>query len=489
MSSSNRTQVLTVRESTLGTTPGTPRMRTLRLTGESLSYQPIYVDSDEIRADRMMGDPILAMTESQGGINFEVSYPDDNSPLSDLYRSAFYNTWVNTPQRDNDGTADSVITGIATAGEVATVVTASDAFVASQLVKFSGFTVAGNNGVFKCTTGSATVPAFVGSGITDEAAPPAAAKMKVVGFIGAAGDITAAAGGLASTLLDFTTLGLAVGQWIKIGGTAAGDKFANIAVDNGWARITAIAANALTLDNKPTGWDADNGATKTIKVWFGDQIKNGTTQTSLSIEKGFLDQTTPTYIINTGMVVDTMSHNMASRAKIGGSVAFKGMGGSAGTTALDASPDAVTTGLVMAANANVGRLGIDGTALISPNWGKSIEFTINNNNRVLDSIDSQSPVGVNMGECLVTGKFETYFGSLGELTKLYNNTATAINARVTKNSQALIFQIPRAQYRGGGNPAASGKNVDVMVTMDFQASEDTTTSAHVLLDRVPYFEA
>jgi hypothetical protein len=33
---------------------------------------------------------------------------------------------------------------------------------------------------------------------------------------------------------------------------------------------------ALTLDNKPAGWGTDSGAGKTIKVWFGDQIRNGT---------------------------------------------------------------------------------------------------------------------------------------------------------------------------------------------------------------------
>lgn len=488
MSSSNRTQVVTVRETTLGTTPGTPRMRTMRITGESLAWQPVYVDSDEIRADRMMGDPILSMTESQGGINFEVSYPDDNSPLSDLYRSAFYNTWVNTVQRDNDGSAASVITGIATSGTVATVVTAATGFAVGHLVKFSGFAVTANNGVFRCTTASATVPAFVASGITDEASPAAAARMKVVGFAGVASDVTAVTGGIHSTLLGLNTLGLAVGQWIKIGGTAVGDQFAGTAANNGWARITAITATDLTLDNKPVGWSADSASGKTIKVFFGDQIKNGTAQTSLSIEKGFLDQTVPTYIVNTGMVVDTMTHAFASRAKITGTVAFKGMGGSAGTVVLDASPDAVTTGLVMAANANVGRLGIDGTAMVGPNWGKSFEISINNNNRALDAVDSQGPVAINMGECLVTGKFETYFGSLGELTKFYNNTATSINARVAKNSQALIFQVPRAQYRGGGNPAASGKNTDVMCSFDYQASEDSLTSAHVILDRVPYFE-
>ena len=78
--------------------------------------------------------------------------------------------------------------------------------------------------------------------------------MKVVGFQAASGDITATATGLGSTSLDFTTLGLAVGQWIKIGGSATADKFATAAL-NSTARITAIAATALTLDHLPHGLD------------------------------------------------------------------------------------------------------------------------------------------------------------------------------------------------------------------------------------------
>lgn len=487
MTASNRTQVLAVRESVLGTTPTTPRMRTMRITGESLDFAPEYVDSDELRADRMLGDPIKVGQSSGGGINFELSYPDNESPLSELLRSAFFSTWVNTPERFNDGVADAVVTDVATTNTEVTHTTGA-AFVAGHLVRFTGFGVAGNNGVFKCTTGGATTSRYVGSGVTNEAAPPAAARMKVVGFQGASGDISATASGLASSALDFTTLGLAVGQWIKIGGTATGDKFATAAL-NDWARIAAIAASAITLDNRPSGWTTDAGAGKTLKVWFGDQIKNGTTKTSLTIERGFLGQDTPTYIVNTGMVVNTMELSIAAKARIGGSFGFMGMGGGAGTSALDASPDAATTGLILAGSANVGRLGIDGSGVTGPNWARSIRLGVNNNLRAIEALDQTAPVGINEGEFGVTIDVETYFGSLGELTKFYNSTATAINSRVQRDGQALIWQVPRAQYRGGGNPQASGKNADVMAAFQAQASIDTLTNAHLILDRLPYYEA
>lgn len=487
MGTANRVQLSAVRETTLGTTPTTPRMRGMRMTGESLQFNQTFVDSMEIRSDRMLADPIKTMASSQGSINGEMNWPVDLSPESEELRSAFYNTWTNTNFRDNDGTADSVITNVATANTILTCTTGT-ALVASEVYRFSGFGVTGNNGNFKCTTGSATVPRFVGSGITDEAVPPAAARIKCIGIEGAASDITAAAGGLASTVLDFTTIpGLVAGKWIKIDSTTSGYGFAT-AANNDWIRITAVAATALTCDNLPSGWAVDAGTGKTIRVYFGDYIQNGTTQTSLSIERGFLDQTTPTYIINTGMVVNDYDVTITSKQVINKTVAYIGMGGSQSTTALDASIDALNTGASMAANANVGRVAEAGSTLTSPNWAHSLKFKINNNNRQLEAVDSTSPVGVNPGECTVSGTMETYFGSNALLTKFYNATATAINSRVVKNNQALIWQFPRVIYKANGNPQATGKNTDVMASFDFSSVYDSTlTLKQVQLDRLEYY--
>lgn len=492
MGSSNRVQIASVRETTPGTTPNTPRMRLVRATGESLDFTPDYVDSDELRSDRMLGAPIEVMQAAKGGLNVELSWPDDNSPLSDLLRSTFFNTWNNTNYRDNDGTADSVITDVATTNTVLTVTTGTS-FVAKALYRFTGFGVSGNNGVFACTTASATVPRFVGSGITNESAPAAAARVKAVGFIGDSGDINATSTGLSSTTTDFTSFpDLVIGKWVKFGGTGSGNRFVTSAL-NGWARVTAITSTALTCDNLPTGWTTETGTALTIKVWFGDYIRNGTTATALTLEKGFLDQTVPTYIINTGMQVNDLSLDVTSKSKITGSFTFTGMGGSQSTSALDASPDAVTAGLVMAANANVGRIAENNSTLTSPNWAQKITIKYANNLRTLEAVDSTSPVGVNPGEFVASGEINTYFGDNSLLAKLYNATSTSINCRITKTTasvpQALIFTFPTVYLRGGGNPQAGGKNQDVMANFQWTASINTTYNCSAQLDRFEYYEA
>lgn len=488
MTSTNRIQLAVVRESTPGVTPNTPRMRKARITSETLSFAPEYVDPDEIRDDRMLGDPIKVMQASSGAVNFELSYPEDGSPMSEFYRSAFFNPWVNTPTFDNDGSADSVITNVVDSTDTFTVTAGGAAVKAGHLVRASGFLNAANNIIFRAASSTGTTIVGTSLSLVDESAPAATAKLKVVGFQGEAGDITATSTGLGSTALDFTTLGLAVGQWVKIGGTATGDKFATAGC-NDWARITAIAATALTLDHLPAAWATDAGTGKTIKVWFGDYIRNGTTPTSLTLERGFLGQTVPTYIVNTGMQVGELQHSITSRQKITGSASFTGMGGGQSTTALDASPDPVTTGLVMAANANVGRLYENGGRLTSPNWAMSLNFTLNNNLRTNESVDEASPVAVREGECTVTGTLNTYFGDNSLLAKFYAGTPTSLATRVDKGGQALVFAFPRVTYRSEGNPNATGKNADAMLPVGFQSSKDALIGAHITLDRFAYFEA
>lgn len=493
MTTSNRTQVVSVKETTVGTTPGSPRMRARRMSGESLKWVPTFVDSEEVRSDGMNAPPIKTGEDSGGDIKFELSYPVQDSPADVDIQSAMHNTWSNVNSRDNDGTADSVITDVATTNEVLTVTTGT-AFVAGELYRFSGFGVANNNGnAFKCTTGSATVPRFIGAGLTNETAPPAAARVKCVGFQGASGDITATSTGLASTALDFTTIpGIAVGKWLKIGGTATGDKFATAAL-NDWVRVIAVTANAITLDNRPSGWTTDAGTGKTLKVWFGDQIKNGTTQIGQTIEKGFLGQTTPTYIKQPGMVVSKYSMDWTAKQKITGAVSYLGMTGAAqGTTALDASPDdapSLTTYAVMACSAHVGRIAEAGSTLASPNFVRALQFSIDNSLTPIEAVDSVGAAGINSHSRSVTGSISTYFGDNSLLTKFFAGTLTSLNVRAVKDSRAFIVTLPQITYNGEGSPNAGGMNQDVMLPLAFKASKDVTyTNAMITFDRLEYYE-
>lgn len=496
MTDSNRLRLTAIRETTLGVTPSpTPRMRTARILSETLAYSPTFVDSEELRDDRMNSDPIKVNETVGGAIQFEFSYPVDNSVASEFLRSLAYNPWSNTPTRDNDGVADSAITDVTASSDTYTV-TSGAAFAEGQLVRATGFGVAGNNGVFRAQSGSGATAVVAPSspGLADEAAPAAAARLKVVGFEGASGDITALADGLGSTSLDFTTLGIVPGMWVKIGGAADASTFAFLvsagaaARSGAWARVVAVAATKLTLDNLPSGWTTDSGTSKTIRVFFGDQIKNGVTRSSLTIEKGFMGQAVPTYVAMRGMVVGQGDFNITTEQKITGSFTLQGTTGSQDTTSLDATPDAAPGNPIMAANVNVGRIAESGVAMSAPNWVRSLTISINNNLRAITAADSMGSVDIGAGEVAVTGTLETYFGSNALYAKLLAGTVGNINSRVVKDGQAVVFAVPRATFTGG-NPSAGGKNQDVMLPMEFRASKDTLTAAHFIIDRLEYVEA
>lgn len=490
VTTSNRLQVTQVAEVTLGTTPNTPRMRTKLVTAGGLQYAPQFTDSAELRADRMTSDSIQVGLTSGGSLPWEFHYPVPNSPEDIDIQSAFYNTWTNTPNRDNDGTADSVITDAGTTPNTVAVTT-GPAFVIGQLVRTTGFTNSGNNTISRVTTGGTT--SFVASGttFTAETAPPGTARAKVVGFAGTSGDIAAAAGGLTSTTLDFTTLGLVAGMWIKIGGTAAGDRFATAAL-NSYARITAIAAHALTLDNLPTGWTTDAGTGKTIKVWYPDYIINGTTQSSSSIERGYLGQGTPTYILQPGMVVNQYSMSITAKQIITGTCTYVGMSGTQSTSSVDASPDApppVATYPQFAGSVNVGRVSENGSRLTTPNFCTAFDFTINNNIGVVESIDALGPQDMVGQECTVTGNATTIFGDNGILTRFFTGAATNLAIVVTKGVQAVVVAVPRAIYTGGG-PNDPGKNQITTAQFAWKASKDeTVTNAQITMCRFEYVEA
>lgn len=494
MTDSNRLRISLVREATAGATPGSPVMRVGRITGESLGAQPQFTSSNEIRSDRMSADPIKVNEETRGGINFELSFPEDRSFLSELLQSAMYSLWTNTPQHWNDGTADSVITDVTGASGTFTVVDqsgsggfAGTAYRVGHLVRSTGFAAAANNTIHRVTSSTATtVVVGVGAGLTNDAAPAAAARLKVIGLQGASADITATATGLGSTALDFTTMGLTVGQHIKIGDASNTNFQFAAAANNGWARVTAIAATALTLDNLPSGWVTDAGTGRTVRVFFGDLIRNGTTDVPLSVERSFLAQATPTHIIHRGVQAGGLSLDFSSGSVITGSVDLMGLSTAPGTVANGASYVPATTATVMSANQDVGRIAEAGAVVTGPNFIRRLQLALNNNTRMITAVGTVGAVGTGEGEAAVTGTLETYFGSTALLTKLIAGTPTSFSARSAKNNQAILVQVPRATLTSG-SPNAGGKNQDVMLPSSFQASIDALTNAHLVIERVEYF--
>lgn len=487
MTDSNRMRLSNIREVTLGVTPSSPRMRAAAITSESLALQPQQTDDTTIRDDRMDTDPIFLGRSNQGGIVVPLIYPMPRTALSDWFESALFNTWVQTPERDNDGTADSAITDIGTTANTVAFTTGA-ALVVGHLVRLTGNAQSANNGLFPVTTGGATSFVSTGAGFVAETAPPAASRLKVVGFQGVSGDITATATGLASTTLNFATLGLQVGQPIKIGGQGTNFRFAN-AANNAYTRIIGIGANALTLDNLPTGWATDAGTSRTIRVFFGDRLRGGTTELGNTIERSFLGQAVPSHIVHRGMIPNIRA-TFQQKQPVSLTFDFMGLDGAPGTTAIGASYDAAPNldlFPVMAGSANVGRIMEAGVALIAPNWVQQIAVTLNNNLRMINAVDEPGAVDIESGTQQIGIEMTVKFGDLSLYNKVLALTPTSLMWPVVKNNRATVWQAFRLTPTGG-NPNAGGRNQDVMLPISMRVSRDSVTGFQFGIDRFEYVE-
>ena len=257
------------------------------------------------------------------------------------------------------------------------------------------------------------------------------------------------------------------------------------------ARAIAIATNALTLDNLPTGWTTDAGTGRNLRVFFGDRLRNGVTQVSHTIERGFLGQGTPTYIAQVGQVAGQGEFRFERKRPITGSITFMGMGGTESTTPLDASVDpapSIASFPIFSGSADVGRVAEAGAVLTAPNWCSSITLNLNNNLRMIEAVDSVAAMDIGEGEFTVSAQLMTYFGSRALYTKLLAGTPTSISWRTVKANRAMVWTIPRGTMVEG-SPNAAGKNQDVMRNLRVQASRDDLTAAHLTLDLFEYVEA
>jgi hypothetical protein len=484
MTDANRVRLCLVAEGsdsgTLGVTPANPQFQTLRMTRVDLAGRPRTVESAELRDDRMTSDLILVGQETGGVIAGELSFGSWDA----LLEAAVFGTWQDRPGRFNPA-ADQVITGVAQAGQTITVATGA-AFVPGHLVRASGFAQAANNGLFRAGAGSgAGSLVVVGAALVDEAVPPAGARLRVVGIEGAAGDLQAATAPnrLTSALLDFTALGIAIGDWIKIGGAGATRRF-TVAGCNGWARVGAVAAGALTLDVAPPGFEASVETTTTVTLWLGDRLVGGARRQSFTAELSHLGQATPTHLYHRGLVVDRLAIDLAPEAPVAVEFAFVGANSEdrdqrlPGATSL---PPATTE--VIDGAANVGRLGLGGAPLGGPNHVVGARLTVDNNLRRQEAVGVLGAAGIGVGQARIGGRLRTYFGSRDLLRKLLANEATGWDlALVDSNGRGLVLDLPRIKFTAGA-PEVPGGDRDVLLDLDFVALADPALGRQIAIHR------
>lgn len=268
------------RESSLGVLPGSPVWRQLEPNSVSQFGSTITkVARSPITKSRQRRKGIITDLDSAVEFEADLTLSVFRDYMEGFCFSRAVGAPVFTPTAATSGAFTVPAVSAADAGKLT-----YGASAAQSLLYARGWANEANNGLF--VLAAAVAPAAVSITVTGGAVAetPGATRdveLAVAGVRAAAGDLEIDANGdLISTALNFTTLGLNVGQWVHIGGLDLVNRFFNPA-NYGFARIAEIAANKLTLERRGDTFVTDDGtdtgaggAGLRIDLLFGQWVRN-----------------------------------------------------------------------------------------------------------------------------------------------------------------------------------------------------------------------
>ena len=493
--STNTVSLAVAREDSLAVLPGSPKWKLLEpnsigsygATINTVSRNPISKDRQRKKG---------TITDLDSAVEFEADLTMEHVTT---FLAAFVFALPNGPNVYGDQETDT-ITGVdGTAEEYD--VSANGDLAAGQLIYCRGFTNSDNNGLKTVAAGSTGTAIAVEEDLVTEGSPPDNARIEVCGFEGAAGDLEIdASGNLISTVLDFTTLDLTVGQVIWIGGTATLNRFAldiSSSVNRGWARITAIAANELTLDKKTSTYQTDNGAAKEIHVYFGHFIRNVSVddvdydEASYQFELTLPDLEavgTDCYEYAKGNYCNTLAFSLPLADKATCSFGFVGTDTEPPDTSRATGADTPLLPVQTTAfntSADIARLRItevDETGLTT--YFKSLTLTLNNNASPEKALANLGAVFMNVGNFDVNIEAQVLFTNKAVPAAIRANTTVTMDFSLRNDDGGLFFDLP-AMTLGGGDKELP-ENETVLMNTPAQAFEDPTLGTSIGISLFPY---
>jgi len=377
---------------------------------------------------------------------------------------------------------DAVITGVTAGPNTYTAASGLNAYVEDDLVFAAGCTNAANNGLKRVTTG-ATDTLTVAETLVNET-PPAAATLVHVGFQFATGDLVVDMTGslpqLTTTTKVLTDFGLVPGEYIYIGGDTVATQFAVSGM--GFARVRSIAAKVIVLDKCQADLVADDGAAKTIQVFFGRVLKNETgtdiVRRTYNIERqlGAPDDASPAAIQSeylTGAVPNELTLNIPTADKAMVDMAFVAMdheqrsaatGIKSGTraTAVEETAFNTSSNVPLINLAIVSNTDENPTPLFA--YAEEMSIVISNNVSPDKAIGVLGGFDASHGNFVVTGNLTAFFADVASVAAVRDNSDVTLDMHLVKENAGVTVDIPLMSLGDGRLDASQNEAIKIPLT-------------------------
>ncbi len=216
------------------------------------------------------------------------------------------------------------------------------------------------------------------------------------------------------------------------------------------------------------------------EAWATNVLKNGVAPKSFTLEETLELGATDSFSRFTGVMVNTLSLAIASRAAITGQIGFMGVQETLATAIISgATYTAANTKAVMNASNHVAALTVaSGTPKV-----RSVNLEITNNLRTRPVVGSLYSQEFGSGRFEVTGTLEAYFESNALYQSVLDHGGGELSmtlGSVTNEKYTLL--LPKIIFTNGER-RVGGNDEDVMVNIPFRAVYDGTEACTAKITR------
>ena len=503
LQSSNLSSLSIAEELTPGVLPVTP-IWVLQSPNTFSDFGGEYstVARETFRDDRQRLKGRTVDLSASGGFNTDLT--KDN--LFDLMQGAMFADVIDQlSTKPLNGTAIP-ITGVLAAGDTYAAASGLGSFLVGDLIVAEDFTDAANNGLKRINTVAAGL-LTVDEALEDEPSPPAIAAVSKVGYQFAVDTVDFDASGTLPILtrvgaaVDWTTIGVAVGDWLFVGGDTTALRFAG-AANNGFGRVSAITASTITFDKFDTTVVTETAGTSTagltIQIFLASRINNATSlanivERSYNLERTLGDDgggTQSEYI--TGAEINELTFNLTSAEKITMDVDFLGLAHETRTGATGVKsgtrPSLVEGDAFVHGDAARIRLALVDEANENPTafstYITDLTLTISNNLVANKAIGTIGSVCLTTGIFSVSGSITAYFETLAAANSIAVNDSVSLDFAVVHDNAGLLVDLPLVTL-GDGKPDLS-PNEAIKLPLNMDAAKDDTLDFTMSISQFRY---